>query len=116
MNTLNPADLISVFQNSRRAFSRMSCCAAFKYFLAIGLVSGAALPTFAAVTQPTYTATEVGKTVATFAAASTGEHPTICEYQHGQMYIASGSSPSIIQDSFWNMDNPRTPVLIQTLA
>lgn len=78
------------------------------------------------INQPTFLSTEVGTVVFrwtndTGGPASVSLQPAIADFQHGLLYIGggrdsiAGSTPYI---TWWNMSNPRSPVLVQanTLA
>lgn len=69
------------------------------------------------ITQPTFTSAEVGKIFFTFPSNSVGGRVTIADFQHGQLYMASGSFDAPVRDSWWNVSSlatNRTPVLIQS--
>jgi hypothetical protein len=74
------------------------------------------------ITQPTFAAGEVGTVIFRFtndigAPTSVGLQPAMAEFQHGRLYIGSGrdsagGNPLI---TWWNLGNPRTPVLDQSI-
>ena len=69
------------------------------------------------MTQPTFTAAEIGHEIFNFPNATVGEQPTIVEFQRGYLYIGAGSDSPTTRTigSWWNFSNPRTPVLIQAI-
>lgn len=70
----------------------------------------------AQITQPTFSAGQVNTIVTTFNQTNSGDRVTIADYQHGQLYMASGSAGTNVRDSWWNLSNPLSPVLIQSIA
>jgi hypothetical protein len=72
--------------------------------------------TQAQITQPTFTAGQVNTIVTTFNQTNSGDRVTIADYQHGQLYMASGSAGTNVRDSWWNVSNPLSPVLVQSIV
>ncbi len=70
----------------------------------------------AQVVQPTFTAGQVNTIVTTFNQTNSGDRVTIADYQHGQLYMASGSAGTNVRDSWWNISNPLSPVLVQSIV
>ncbi len=70
----------------------------------------------AQITQPTFSAGQVNTIVFTFNQTSVGDHVTMGDYQHGRLYLASGSSGTNVRDSWWNVSNPLAPVLVQSIT
>lgn len=77
------------------------------------------------IIQPTFTPAEIGTVIHRFnndilITPSVGLQPAFVDFQHGQLYIGSGrdSSGGTPLITWWNMSNPRSPVLIhsETLA
>ncbi len=84
----------------------------FVAFIASALLTGAA--GHAQITQPTFTAAEVGTVIFEFDHNVVGLQPAMADFQHGRMYIGAGQDSivgSLPVITWWNMSNPRTPVL-----
>ncbi len=69
------------------------------------------------ITQPTFTAAEIGHELFNFPNATVGEQPTFVDFQRGYLYIGAGSDSPTTRTigSWWNFSNPRTPTLIQAI-
>src|SRR6185436_19449315 len=70
------------------------------------------------ITQPTFTAGEVGTVIHQFDHAVVGLQPAFADYQHGRLWIGAGQDSvvgSLPVHTWWNMGNPRTPVLDQRI-
>ena len=59
----------------------------------------------AGITQPTFTAGEVGHIIYTFPYDDVGGRVTIADFQHGQLYTSSGSFDAPVRDTWWGMTN-----------
>jgi len=70
----------------------------------------------AQITQPTFSAGQVNTIVYSFNQTDVGDRVTIGDYQHGKLYLASGSAGFNVRDSWWNVTNPLAPVLIQSIV
>lgn len=70
----------------------------------------------AQITQPTFSAGQVNTIVYTFNQTDVGDRVTIGDYQHGKLYLASGSAGFNVRDSWWTMTNPVSPVLVQSIS
>ena len=96
---------------SCRHFTRLMCTTAA---LVLGLLHPAR--TEAQITQPTFASNQVNTIVYTFNQTDVGDRVTIGDYQHGKLYLASGSAGFNVRDSWWNVTNPLAPVLIQSIS
>ncbi|HEY1172240.1 MAG TPA: LamG-like jellyroll fold domain-containing protein [Verrucomicrobiae bacterium] len=70
----------------------------------------------AQIVQPTFTAGQINTIVTTFNQTNAGDRVTIADYQHGQLYMAAGSAGTNVRDSWWNINNPLSPVLVQSIV
>ncbi len=72
----------------------------------------------AQLTQPTFTAAEVGTVIFQFDHAVVGLQPSFADFQHGRLWIGAGQDGvvgSLPVMTWWNVSNPRTPVLDQRI-
>lgn len=72
----------------------------------------------AQITQPTFSAAEVGTVIHQFDHATVGLQPSFADFQHGRLWIGAGQDNvvgSLPVMTWWNMSNPRTPVLDQRI-
>jgi len=85
--------------------------------LALGLTVSvglsASLRAQTGITQPTFTAAEIGTVIYQFDNAVVGLQASMADFQHGKLYIGSGrdsagGTPLVM---WWNLSNPRLPVL-----
>lgn len=91
-------------------------------FLLAGLSGTRALAQVNGITQPTFTAAEVGTVIFQFTndintPTSVGLQPSMADFQHGKLHIGSGkdSAGGTPLVTWWNMANPRVPVLEQSI-
>ncbi|HEY1084157.1 MAG TPA: hypothetical protein VGE29_17970, partial [Prosthecobacter sp.] len=91
-------------------------------FLLAGLSGSQALAQVNGITQPTFTAAEVGTVIFQFTndtgtPTSVGLQPSMADFQHGKLHIGSGkdSAGGTPLVTWWNMANPRVPVLEQSI-
>ena len=85
--------------------------------LALGLTAmvglSASLRAQTGITQPTFTAAEIGTVIYQFDNAVVGLQASMVDFQHGKLYLGSGKDSAggtpLVQ--WWNLSNPRLPVL-----
>ena len=111
---------------SSRSMSSTSLSSCSLPSICAAILLGLTAPLFGqanGITQPTFAPSEIGTVIHRFnnditISPSVGLQPAMADYQHGRLYIgsgrdASGGTPLI---TWWNMSNPRSPVLDQTIT
>jgi len=87
-------------------------------FLRVVVAAALVASARAQITQPTFSAAEVGTVIFTFDHAVVGLQPSFADYQHGRLWIGAGQDSvvgSLPVQTWWNVGNPRTPVLDQRI-